>query len=130
MLPAEDDCQQIESFDVRHAPFMRAILKRLAVAGLAGLVLAQPLAARADEDDDGDHDRALDLYERGEIRGLANILDIVRAQAPGDIVAVDLIRKASKWVYRFQVVDADGRRKTVDVDAGAGVIMREGEGDR
>ncbi|ESY77383.1 peptidase M4 [Mesorhizobium sp. LNHC221B00] len=104
-------------------------LTRLAMLGLAGLVLAQPLAARADEDDDGDHDRARDLYEHGEIKGLSNILDIVRAQAPGDIVAVDLIRKANKWVYRFQVVGADGRRKTVDVDAGAGVIMREGEGD-
>ncbi|MCA0049983.1 PepSY domain-containing protein [Mesorhizobium sp. B283B1A] len=108
---------------------MMVNLKRLAMLGLAGLVLAQPLAARADEDDDGDHDRARDLYEHGEIKGLSNILDIVRAQAPGDIVAVDLIRKANKWVYRFQVVGADGRRKTVDVDAGAGVIMREGEGD-
>lgn len=108
---------------------MMVNLTRLAMLGLAGLVLAQPLAARADEDDDGDHDRARDLYEHGEIKGLSNILDIVRAQAPGDIVAVDLIRKANKWVYRFQVVGADGRRKTVDVDAGAGVIMREGEGD-
>lgn len=108
---------------------MMVNLKRLAMLGLAGLVLAQPLAARADEDDDGDHDRARDLYEHGEIKGLSNILDIVRAQAPGDIVAVDLIRRANKWVYRFQVVGADGRRKTVDVDAGAGVIMREGEGD-
>lgn len=108
---------------------MMVNLKRLAMLGLAGLVLTQPLTARADEDDDGDHDRARDLYEHGEIKGLSNILDIVRAQAPGDIVAVDLIRKANKWVYRFQVVGADGRRKTVDVDAGAGVIMREGEGD-
>ncbi|PTE06979.1 PepSY domain-containing protein [Mesorhizobium helmanticense] len=108
---------------------MMVNLKRLAMLGLAGLVLVQPVAARADEDDDGDHDRARDLYEHGQIRGLSSILDIVRAQAPGDIVAVDLIRKANKWVYRFQVVGADGRRKTVDVDAGAGVIMREGEKD-
>ena len=108
---------------------MRAILKRLVLVGLAGLVLAQPLGARADEDDDGDHDRARDLYERGEIRGLSNILDIVRAQAPGDIVAVDLIRKGNKWVYRFQIVAADGHRKIVDVDAGAGIIMRGREGD-
>ncbi|MER9313474.1 hypothetical protein NKI51_30155 [Mesorhizobium australicum] len=88
-----------------------------------------PIAARADEDDDGDHDRARDLYERGEIKGLANILEVVRAKAPGDVVGVDLIRKADRWVYRFQVVGADGRRTTVDVDAGAGVIMRDGEGD-
>ena len=108
---------------------MRIQLKRLAVLGLAGLVLAMSAAADADEDDDGDHDRARDLYEHGEIKGLADILDVVRAQAPGDVVAVDLIRKANKWVYRFQVVGADGRRKTVDVDAGAGVIMRDGEGD-
>lgn len=108
---------------------MMVILKRLAMLGLAGLVLAQPPAARADEDDDGDHDRARDLYEHGEIRGLSDILHIVRAQAPGDIVAVDLISKAGKWVYRFQVVDAGGRRRTVNVDAGAGVIMRDGEGD-
>ena len=96
---------------------------------LAGLVLAQPPAASADEDDDGDHDRARDLYEQGEIRALSYILDIVRAEAPGDIVAVDLVRKATKWVYRFQVVDANGRRRIVDVDARAGVIMRDGEGD-
>jgi uncharacterized membrane protein YkoI len=108
---------------------MKRQWKRLAVLGLAGLVLAMPLAARADEDDDGDHDRARDLYEHGEIKGLANILDIVRAKAPGDVVAVDLIRQANRWVYRFQVVGADGRRTTVDVDAGAGVIMRGGEGD-
>jgi len=108
---------------------MKIQLKRMAVLGLAGLVLAMPLAARADEDDDGDHDRARDLYERVEIKGLANILDIVRAKAPGDVVAVDLIRQADRWVYRFQVVGADGRRKTVDVDAGAGAIMRNGEGD-
>ncbi|TGV29674.1 hypothetical protein EN785_37135, partial [Mesorhizobium sp. M8A.F.Ca.ET.142.01.1.1] len=55
-------------------------------------------AARADEDDDGDHDQARDLYERGEIKGLANILDVVRTKAPGDVVAVDLIRKADRWV--------------------------------
>ncbi|TGQ35587.1 MULTISPECIES: PepSY domain-containing protein [unclassified Mesorhizobium] len=108
---------------------MRATVKHLAVMGLVGLVLVQPLAARADDDDDDDHDRARNLYEHGQIRGLSNILDIVRAQAPGDIIAVDLIRKSNKWVYRFQIVATDGRRTIVDVDAGAGVIMRDGEGD-
>ncbi|WP_363450955.1 PepSY domain-containing protein [Mesorhizobium sp.] len=52
---------------------------------------------------------------------------IVRAKAPGEIVAVDLIRAGGKWVYRFQVVAADGRRRIVDVDAGAGVLDNEGD---
>jgi uncharacterized membrane protein YkoI len=108
---------------------MESIIKHVTAIGLAGLILVHPLAARAEVDDDGDHDRARDLYERGEIRGLSDILDIVRAQAPGDIVAVDLVQRGDKWVYRLQIVAADGHRKIVDVDAGAGVIMRDGRGD-
>lgn len=106
---------------------MKTVSMGLAALGLAGLVLAMPLAAHA-QDDDGDHDRARDLYERGEIEGLADIMTIVRAKAPGEIVAVDLIRAGGKWVYRFQVVAADGRRRIVDVDAGAGGVL-SGEGD-
>ena len=99
---------------------MKIVLMRLAALGIAALVLAMPLAAAKAQDDDDGHDRARDLYERGEIEGLADIMAIVRARAPGEIVAVDLIRAGGKWIYRFQVVAADGRRRTVDVDAGAG----------
>lgn len=106
---------------------MKSTLKRLAIVSLYGLVVVWPLVARAEVDDDGDHDRARDLYERGEIKGLSNILGVVRAEAPGDIVAVDFIRIANRWVYRFQIVAADGHRRIVDVDAGTGVLMR-GEG--
>lgn len=101
----------------------------MAIVSLVGLVLALPFAARAEVDDDGDHDRARDLYEHGEIKALSNILSVVRAQAPGDIVAVDFIRLGGRWVYRFQIVDADGRRRIVDVDAGAGTLMRGEGGD-
>ncbi|RWG22967.1 MAG: hypothetical protein EOQ55_01815, partial [Mesorhizobium sp.] len=96
---------------------MKIALTRLAALSVAGLVLAMPLVVRAQDDDD-DHDRARDLYERGEIEGLADIMAIVRARTPGEIVAVDLIRAGGKWVYRFQVVAADGRRRIVDIDAG------------
>lgn len=106
---------------------MKIVSMRLAALGVAGLVLATPFAGRA-QDDDGDHDRARDLHERGEIEGLADILSVVRAKAPGEIVAVDLIRAGGKWVYRVQVVAADGRRRIVDVDAGAGAVVG-GEGD-
>ena len=107
---------------------MKIVLMRLAALGIAALVLATPLAASRAQDDDDDHDRARDLHERGEIEGLADIMAIVRARAPGEIVAVDLIRAGGKWIYRFQVVAADGRRRTVDVDAGAGGVLSS-EGD-
>ena len=57
---------------------MKIVSMRLAALGVAGLVLATPFAGRA-QDDDGDHDRARDLHERGEIEGLADILSVVRA---------------------------------------------------
>ena len=66
---------------------------------------------------DHDHDLARDLFRHGEIRALSEILSVVHAAFPGDIVAVELVRVVDKWVYRFQVIDADGMRSTVDIDA-------------
>ncbi|TGS13846.1 hypothetical protein EN852_015565 [Mesorhizobium sp. M2E.F.Ca.ET.209.01.1.1] len=108
---------------------MKTVSMSLAALGLAALVMALPSAVRAQDDDD-DHDRARDLHERGEIEGLADIMAIVRTKAPGEIVSVDLIRAGDKWIYRFQVVAADGRRRIVDVDAGAGGVLGDEGGHR
>ncbi|MEO5757578.1 MAG: PepSY domain-containing protein [Mesorhizobium sp.] len=56
-------------------------------------------------------------------------MKLVRAQVPGEIVAVDFIRIHDRWVYRFQIVASDGRRKIVDVDASAGAVMHGEHGD-
>jgi uncharacterized membrane protein YkoI len=128
LQPTEVACQQIDSFPVQHALAMKTKLKRLAIRGVAGLIAVMPLAARAD--DDNDHDLARDLYEQGEIHRLSDILQIVGEQAPGDVVAVDLIQLDHKWVYRFQIVAADGRRMFVDVDAGAATVIHDGAGER
>jgi uncharacterized membrane protein YkoI len=111
---------------------MRRYLIGLAIAAVAAMTLAVPLAARADDDDDDhdhDHDRARELLEHGEIAALYDILRQVRAQASGEVVAVELIRRDNKWFYRFQVVAPDGRRSTVDVDASAEVKHSDKEED-
>jgi uncharacterized membrane protein YkoI len=108
---------------------MKTRLKRFSVLALVGLLLAMPLAAGADDnEDDEDHDLARDLHEQGDIRSLSDILAVVRAEVPGDVVAIDLIRREDRWVYRFQVVTPDGRRRIVHVDGRAGSVMR-GEGN-
>ncbi|PPE77870.1 hypothetical protein C3941_21600 [Kaistia algarum] len=103
-------------------------LRRAVVMGLGVLALAMPLAVQAgsqDSDGDDDHDVARDLHEGGEIRALSQILSDLRQQVPGDIVAVDLVRAHDKWVYRIQIVAADGKRSLVEVDAGAGTIFHD-----
>jgi len=82
---------------------------------LAGLWLAAPHAALADED--GDHDRVRELYEHGDIRALSTIIHEVNKRLPGDVVAVDLVRGKDGWLYRLQIVDANGNRSIVTVDA-------------
>jgi uncharacterized membrane protein YkoI len=95
--------------------------------GLIGLLVVLagvPVCARADGD--GDHDRARELYERGAIRGLDDILRIAAAKVPGEVVAVDLVQLGDRWVYRLQIVASDGRRVIVDVDASVGSLVLEG----
>ena len=95
---------------------MRKRLRETLAAGLLALPVLVPILARADDEHHhGDQDVARDLYERGEIRPLADILRHVRRQHPGDVVAVDLVQIDNKWVYRFQIVGPDGRRSIVDV---------------
>ena len=108
---------------------MKIDLTRLVVAALTTVLLAMPGVARAENDGDNDHDLARDLYEQGEIRALADILHVVDKQAPGEVVAVDLVKRDTRWVYRLQIVTPDGRRRFVEVDAGAATLIGSGDND-
>lgn len=99
-------------------------LPRILLFGVAALALALPFAVHAADEDD-DHDLARDLHENGEIRALAEILQEVSRTVPGEIVAVDLVRGNDKWVYRIQLVTADGQRRIVEVDAGKGTVFHD-----
>jgi uncharacterized membrane protein YkoI len=122
LLPAEDDCQQNDSFAVPHPTSMKPRLTGLTAAVLVACVLGSSMPVRAD--DDGDHDRARELYEHGEIRALHDIIRLVAAKVPGEVVSVDLLRKGDRWIYRLQIIQRDGRRSMVDVDARAAEVMR------
>jgi uncharacterized membrane protein YkoI len=108
---------------------MKMDLTRLIVAAVIGLSLAMPAAARAEDDADHDHDLARDLYEQGAIRSLSDILHAVDAQAPGKVVAVALVKRDGRWVYRLQIVTPHGRRRFVEVDADAAKLIGSGDND-
>jgi uncharacterized membrane protein YkoI len=92
----------------------------IAVIG-AGTLLSAGAGTLADEREDDDHDRARELVEHGEIHSLREILWSIARKLDGDVVGVDLIQVNQRWFYRVQIVDRNGRRTFVDVDAAAEV---------
>ena len=91
------------------------------LATLAGI----GLPARASED----ADRARRALEKGEIRPLDEVLRAAREAAPGDVVSVDLKHDEGHWLYKLRILGADGKRRTVKVDAGSLKILDEDDDD-
>ncbi|MBP1095996.1 MULTISPECIES: PepSY domain-containing protein [Bradyrhizobium] len=98
-------------------PRLRALI--LAVALLAAGGGASSFAR--------DHDDARRAVEAGEIRPLADILNVVRGKLPGDVVGVKLEREAGVWMYELRVVDDKGRLFEIHVDARSGEVERTKE---
>ncbi|MGE3720197.1 MAG: PepSY domain-containing protein [Bauldia sp.] len=95
-------------------------------AGFGAIVLAAALLAVSAVVPAGarDHDEARRAVEAGEIRPLAEILNLVRGKLPGEIVRVKIERENGLWVYEFRVVDSKGRLFEVYVDGRTGEIKR------
>jgi uncharacterized membrane protein YkoI len=98
------------------------------------LIAATPLvfgaaAAWADDDarwrnnDDDDHDRAMEALQQGRVRPLAEILAEVGDELGGQVVGVEFDDEDGTYVYEFRVVTDAGRLKNVYVDATSGRIL-------
>jgi uncharacterized membrane protein YkoI len=103
---------------------MRLSSRRTAIALLSALAV---FAAGARADEGHDHDVARQAVERGEIKPLAEILQIVRDQLPGEIAGVKIERKGGRLMYELRIVGAQGRLLEVHVDAATGKIGRTRE---
>ncbi|MDN4987064.1 PepSY domain-containing protein [Bradyrhizobium sp. WYCCWR 13022] len=74
-----------------------------------------------------DHDDARRAVEAGEIRPLADVLNMVKDKLRGEVVGVKLEREAGAWKYEFRVVDEKGRLLEIHVDARSGEVERTKE---
>lgn len=98
----------------------RKLAARAAPAALAlGLTLLWPaLPAGA-----GDHDLAREALQRGEVRPVAEVLAVVGAEVPGEVIEVELEREYGRLVYELKVIAPDGRVSEVLVDAATAEII-------
>ena len=93
------------------------------------LGLGFPAGAAADhgdrhwEDDDHSHDRARRAVERGDALPVEEVLARLRAQVPGEIMAMEYEHEYGRWVYEFKLIDPAGRLRKVHLDAATGELV-------
>jgi uncharacterized membrane protein YkoI len=100
------------------------LVDRLHRASLIALLLAGAAVA-----DPFDHDRARAALGRGEVRPLAQILETVTSEIPGEVVEVELEREQGAWLYELKVIAPDGHVLEVLVDAASGALLEHEEDD-
>ena len=104
------------------------IMKNICLAMLALGVPAAPAGSSPETrqwgDDDHSHDQARRAVERGEALPVAEVLRHLRAQMPGDVVAIEYEYEFERWVYEFKVIDPQGRLRKVHLDAASGELIK------
>lgn len=98
----------------------RPMRPHLILAALA-LGLAFPSSALADRR--GDHDQAREAFERGDILPVLRILEIARAEVPGEVLEVDLDFEDEGPEYDVEILANNGRVRTVKLNARTGAVL-------
>ena len=88
---------------------------------ITALGLTSPVAGWARS---GDHDRALQALQSGEVMPLQQALDRLARTHPGQVLAVELERENGQWVYEIRLLREGGRLARVELDARTGQLLR------
>ena len=102
---------------------VRRRLVRACLVLCLGVVQVGPVHAG----DQGDHDRARQALEAGEILPLKTVLERLARDNPGQVMEVELERRNERWVYEIKLLRPGGALAKLLVDArdGAVIVQRE-----
>ena len=89
---------------------------------LCAAALLVALAGTAHGDDIG-HGEARRLVQEGRILPLAEILERLASEVPGEVLKVELESDDGAYVYEIEILRPDGRVQEVEVDAPSGKIL-------
>jgi len=76
------------------------------------------------EDDDRSYDRARRAVAHGEILPIETILQRVKEQVAGEVLEIELDKEHGQWVYKFKILDPQGRLLEVSIDAQNGSLLK------
>jgi len=88
-----------------------------------GLILSVAVFFPVFAADVGDHDRARQALEAGEILPLKTVLEKVDRDSPGQVMEVELERDKGRWVYEIKVLRPGGSLVKLRLDARDGTII-------
>jgi uncharacterized membrane protein YkoI len=93
--------------------------------------MSLPAAAWAD-DESNEHENADEVYkgiQSGEILPLRDILTAVRKNVEGDVIETNFERRGDVPVYEIYILDKDGNRIELYINAHTGAMLDPGEDD-
>ena len=74
--------------------------------------------------DKGDHERALQAVQSGQVLPLAKVLALVEREHPGQVLEVELESEGQVWLYEIKLLQPNGRLTKLKVDARTGEILK------
>jgi hypothetical protein len=74
--------------------------------------------------DKGDHERALQAVQSGQVMPLAKVLALVEKAHPGQVLEVELEHEKQQWHYEIKLLQPDGRLMKLLVDARTGEVLK------
>lgn len=74
---------------------------------------------------DGDHDRAKQLKEAGEILSLEQVIEKAKRDHPGQLLEAELEEKKGRFIYELELLDQEGIVWELEYDAKSGELMKE-----
>ncbi|WDT74982.1 MAG: PepSY domain-containing protein [Candidatus Manganitrophus sp.] len=74
---------------------------------------------------DGDHDRAKQLKEAGEILSLEQVIERAKRDHPGQLLEAELEEKKGRFIYELELLDQEGIVWELKYDAKSGELLKE-----
>jgi uncharacterized membrane protein YkoI len=83
-------------------------------------LLASPNAFAKDDDSRREIHQGI---KQGDIKSLSDILVISKDKVVGEVIEAEIDRKGGKWLYELEVIDPEGLKSKVKVDAKTGDVV-------
>lgn len=103
---------------------MNALRRPFVLMALAVAAATAGTAAQAAERGHGDQDLARQALERGQVLPLRTVLEKVEREYQGQVLKVEFEHDDGRFIYEIRLLQQDGRRAKLKIDAVDGRVLQ------